>query len=150
MPSPEITILLAEDDDGHALLVQRNLQRAGLPHHLIRFADGGEVLEYIDRQGQSSNSASQSRLVVVLDIRMPRVSGLEVLRRLKADSQTACIPVIMLTTTDDPREIANCYDLGCNVYVTKPIVYESFVEAITRLGHFLTVVRVPASIRSLA
>lgn len=74
---------------------------------------------------------------------MPRASGLDVLKSLKENPATARIPVIMLTTTDNPREIAYCYELGCNIYVTKPVVYEQFVEAIARLGMFLQVIRVP-------
>ena len=74
---------------------------------------------------------------------MPRVDGVEVLRQLKSDPQTALVPVIMLTTTDDPREIQRCYELGCSVYITKPVDYQAFVEAINRLGLFLQVVRIP-------
>ena len=74
---------------------------------------------------------------------MPRVDGVEVLRQIKSDPRTALIPVIMLTTTDDPREIQRCYELGCSVYITKPVDYQGFVEAIKRLGLFLQVVRLP-------
>jgi CheY-like chemotaxis protein len=74
---------------------------------------------------------------------MPRVDGVEVLRRLKSDPKTDQIPVIVLTTTDDPREIRRCYELGCNSYITKPVEYDRFVEAIRRLGLFLSIVKVP-------
>jgi CheY-like chemotaxis protein len=74
---------------------------------------------------------------------MPRIDGIEVLRQLKQDEKTAPIPVIMLTTTDDPREVQHCYELGCSVYVTKPVEYAEFVEAIQRLGLFLAIVKVP-------
>ena len=80
---------------------------------------------------------------MLLDLKMPRVDGFEVLRRLKTSPSTAAVPVIVLTTTDDPREIARCYELGCNVYITKPVDYQAFVEAINRLGLFLQVVRIP-------
>ena len=73
-------------------------------------------------------------MLLLLDIKMPRVDGVEVLRQLKSDPQTALVPVIMLTTTDDPREIQRCYELGCSVYITKPVDYQAFVEAINRLG----------------
>ena len=76
-------------------------------------------------------------MLLLLDIKMPRVDGVEVLRQLKSDPQTALVPVIMLTTTDDPREIQRCYELGCSVYITKPVDYQAFVEAINRLGLFL-------------
>ena len=74
---------------------------------------------------------------------MPRIDGVEVLRALKADARTALVPVIMLTTTDDPREVQRCYQLGCNVYVTKPVDYQTFIDAVKRLGLFLQVVQVP-------
>ena len=86
---------------------------------------------------------SPQSILLLLDIKMPRVDGIEVLRQLKSDPQTASIPVIMLTTTDDPREVQRCYELGCSVYITKPVDYQAFVEAINRLGLFLQVVRIP-------
>jgi CheY-like chemotaxis protein len=85
--------------------------------------------------------------VILLDLKMPRIDGLEVLRRLKADRRTAALPVIVLTTTDDPREIERCYELGCNVYVTKPVEYDAFIEAVRRLGFFLQVVKLPAGVK---
>jgi CheY-like chemotaxis protein len=83
-------------------------------------------------------------LLLLLDINMPFVDGIEVLRQIKAEELTAKMPVIMLTTTDDPREIQRCYELGCSVYITKPVEYDSFVEAVKRLGLFLQIVTVPA------
>jgi CheY-like chemotaxis protein len=138
-----LTLVLAEDDDGHATLVHRNLERAGLAHRLTRLRDGQEALDYIRGEGAFSGRALQANVLLLLDIKMPRVDGIEVLRRLKADPRTALIPVIMLTTTDDPREVQRCYELGCSVYVTKPVDYQAFIEAIQRLGLFLQVVRVP-------
>ena len=74
---------------------------------------------------------------------MPRVEGVEVLQRIKQDKELRKIPVVMVTTTDDPREVENCHRLGCNIYITKPVDYDSFVEAIRKLGLFLTVVQLP-------
>ena len=79
---------------------------------------------------------------------MPRVDGVEVLRQVKGSPTTAAIPVIMLTTTDDPREVERCYGLGCNVYITKPVDYDGFINAIKQLGLFLQVVRIPRNGRS--
>ena len=84
-----------------------------------------------------------ANFVVLLDLKMPRVDGFEVLRRLKETPSTAALPVIVLTTTDDPREIDRCYELGCNVYITKPVEYDAFIEAVRRLGFFLQVVKLP-------
>jgi CheY-like chemotaxis protein len=133
-----IRILLVEDDDGHATLVERNLRRAGLSNPVLRFRDGQEVLDYV-----FSLDDGHCDCVMLLDINMPRLDGVEVLRRLKADPRTAIIATIILTTTDDPREIERCYQLGCNVYITKPVDYEAFIEAIRRLGFFLQIVKVP-------
>jgi CheY-like chemotaxis protein len=138
-----LTILLAEDDDGHASLIHRNLQRAGLVNGFKRVVDGQEALDWLRGEGQYDGREVKDGVLLLLDINMPRVDGVEVLRQLKGDTATESIPVIMLTTTDDPREVERCYKLGCNVYITKPIEYEAFVEAIRQLGLFLQVVKVP-------
>jgi CheY-like chemotaxis protein len=143
MAAEPLLIVLAEDDDGHASLVQRNLERAGLVNGLKRLKDGQEALDFLRGEGAYAGQTINQPVLLLLDIKMPRVDGMEVLRQLKADLRTALIPVIMLTTTDDPREIQRCYELGCSVYITKPVDYQSFVEAIQRLGLFLQVVRVP-------
>lgn len=141
MPEP-LSIVLAEDDDGHATLIQLNLERAGLTNGYLRFSDGQQALDYIRGEGAHTGQPHGS-ILLLLDIKMPKVDGIEVLRRLKADPRTNAIPVIMLTTTDDPREVRRCYELGCNVYITKPVDYQAFIEAIRRLGLFLQVVKVP-------
>ena len=144
MAAEPVMIVLAEDDDGHASLVQRNLERAGLANGLTRLKDGQEALDYVRGEGDfAGRNTGQQPVLLLLDIKMPRVDGVEVLRQIKADPRTALIPVIMLTTTDDPREIQRCYELGCSVYITKPVDYQAFVEAIKRLGLFLQVVRIP-------
>ncbi len=143
MPPEAVSIILVEDDDGHATLIERNLRRAGLANQFARLKDGQEALDYFASPAACPQGATNPSCLVLLDIKMPRVDGVEVLRRMKADPRTAMIPVIMLTTTDDPREVDRCYQLGCNVYVTKPVEYESFLEAIKRLGLFLQVVKLP-------
>jgi CheY-like chemotaxis protein len=141
-PEP-LTIVLAEDDDGHANLIHRNLVRAGLTNGFIRVRDGQEALELLRGQGAFAGQTIHGDFLLLLDINMPRVDGVEVLRQIKADPALAATPVIMLTTTDDPREIERCYKLGCNVYINKPVAYDKFVEAIRQLGLFLQVVKVP-------
>jgi CheY-like chemotaxis protein len=135
-----VMIILAEDDDGHATLVERNLRRAGLDNGFVRLRDGQEALDYLI----APEVRELDSCVLLLDIKMPRVDGIEVLRRLKSDPRTALLPVVMLTTTDDPREVERCYQLGCNVYITKPVEYEQFVDAVKRLGFFLQVVKLPS------
>lgn len=143
MREEPIVILLAEDDDGHAQLIQRNLKRAGVANEIVRTRDGQDALDYIYCKGIYADRTPRAPLLILLDINMPRVDGVEVLRRLKADPETARVPVIMLTTTDDPREIDRCYALGCSVYISKPVKYENFVDALTRLGMFLEIIKIP-------
>jgi CheY-like chemotaxis protein len=150
MTTQALEILLAEDDEGHALLVQRNLERAGIANRVIHVFDGQAALDYVRRKGEFANRTAGGPLLLVLDINMPRVDGMEVLAQIKAGEDTSKLPVIMLTTTDDPREIERCYDLGCNVYITKPVEYDQFVEAVKRLGFFLQVVQVPHEERAVA
>ena len=138
----EVIILIAEDDDGHATLIQRNLKRAGIVNEIVRFKDGQEVLDYLYQKGEGPKR-EESKALLLLDIRMPKIDGVEVLKRVKADEELKKMPVMMITTTDDPREIENCHKLGCNNYVTKPIDYEKFVSAVRQLGLFLLIVHVP-------
>jgi CheY-like chemotaxis protein len=143
MTHDPLQILLAEDDDGHAILIERNLKRAGFVNQVVRARDGQEALDLV--RGNSSVVPPGTQFLLLLDINMPRIDGVEVLRQLKADPATARTPVIMLTTTDDPREVERCYQLGCSVYITKPVRYDDFVEALKRLGMFLEIVKLPAA-----
>ena len=143
MNTQPLVILMAEDDPGHATLVQRNLRRAGVVNEVVWTKDGQEALDYVRKEGAYENAVRSGSLVVLLDINMPRVDGVEVLRQLKNDERTKKIPVMMLTTTDDPREVERCYGLGCSVYVTKPVEYDKFREAVIQLGLFLQFVEVP-------
>jgi CheY-like chemotaxis protein len=139
----EVTLLIAEDDEGHAALIRKNLQRAGIHNELVRFADGQEAIDFLFGQGEGPRREHGKAYVLLLDIRMPKVDGVEVLRRIKADPEMSKLPVIMLTTTDDPREIDKCHAMGCSNYITKPIDYDRFVYAIRQLGLFLLIVEVP-------
>jgi CheY-like chemotaxis protein len=138
-----LIVLLAEDDEGHAMLVQRNLKRAGVVNRIVHVTDGQAALDFARRQGPYSERPRNGPLLMLLDINMPRIDGVEVLRQLKADPVTDKLPAIMLTTTDDPREVERCYALGCSLYITKPVAYDAFVEAVRRLGLFLQIIAVP-------
>jgi CheY-like chemotaxis protein len=139
----EVIILIAEDDDGHATLIERNLRRAGLLNEIVRFKDGQETLDFLFEKGKGSKRKHDTAYLLLLDIRMPKVDGVEVLRQVKADKDLKKLPIIMVTTTDDPREVELCHELGCSNYITKPIDYDSFMEAVRQLGLFLLVVEVP-------
>jgi len=143
MKNEPLMIVLAEDDEGHAYLVKQNLARAGIANEVVHMPDGQAAIDYVRCEGAYADRSSNGPLLLVLDINMPRLDGIEVLARMKSDEATAKIPVIMLTTTDDPREIGRCYELGCSVYITKPVEYPAFVEAVKRLGLFLQVVQIP-------
>lgn len=139
----EVTILIADDDDGHAALIRKNLRRAGLDNEIMRFRDGQEILDFLFGQGEPPHLSSEQNYLLLLDIRMPKIDGVEVLRQVKAHPTLKRLPVIMVTTTEDPREVNRCHELGCSSYVTKPVDYEHFVGAMRQLGCFLKVVRVP-------
>jgi CheY-like chemotaxis protein len=139
----EATILMAEDDQGHATLVRRNLRRAGITNDFIHFKDGQEILDFLQKTDGDTTLSLGVPYLLLLDIRMPKVDGVEVLRRVKSDRRLRRMPVVMVTTTDDPAEVAECHSLGCNHYITKPVEYGKFVVVIRQLGLFLSVVEVP-------
>jgi CheY-like chemotaxis protein len=143
----EPIILVVDDDEGHAILIRENLEAAGVRNPIQHLRDGQAVLDFFAPQSKTKARAADDCYLVLLDIRMPKVDGIEVLRRMKADPELSKIPVIMLTTTDDTREVERCYELGCNVYIQKPVDYERFAEAIRRLGLFVSLVLVPSAKR---
>lgn len=139
----EVEIIIADDDAGHARLVEKNFARVGLHNPVRRFENGQEVLDFLFRRGTGPQRENDMAYLLLLDIRMPKVDGVEVLRQVKEDEALRKLPVIMLTTTDDPREIERCHLLGCNNYIVKPVDYEKFAEAISQLGMFVSLVQVP-------
>jgi CheY-like chemotaxis protein len=136
-----VNIIMIEDDEGHARLIEKNIRRAGINNAIKHFADGGTAMDFMfnDPAGPAKNGPA----MVLLDLNLPDMSGTDILERIKADPALHRTPVVVLTTTDDKREIQRCYDLGCNVYITKPVNYESFADAIRQLGLFLSVIQVP-------
>jgi CheY-like chemotaxis protein len=136
-----VTIVMIEDDEGHARLIERNIRRAGIMNEIRHFADGSSALMYLhnDEHGPAFNGPA----LVLLDLNLPDMSGTDILADIKSNDKLKRTPVVVLTTTDDKVEIQRCYDLGCNVYITKPVNYESFADAIRQLGLFLSVIQVP-------
>jgi CheY-like chemotaxis protein len=139
----EVVILIADDDDGHARLIEKNLQRAGLHNPVLRFQDGQDILDFLFRRGAGPKREPGAPYLLLLDIRMPKVDGIEALQQIKADPELRRLPVTMLTTTDDPREVARCHDLGCSNYIVKPVDYEKLSEAVKQFGLFVSLVQVP-------
>ncbi len=138
----ELIILIAEDDDGHADLIIEGLLESGVKNHFIRFPDGEAVWEFLSRTGKNEIRDLSKNYLLLLDINMPKMDGIEVLRRIKTNEELKDIPIIMLTTTDDPREVEACYQIGCNVYITKPVDFIKFAETLKRLGLFLQIVKI--------
>ena len=138
-PEP-ITLVMIEDDEGHATLIKKNLSRAGIGNKMVHLSDGNKALDFFF--GPNSLPKHEKTLVL-LDLNLPEIDGYEILRRLKSAPHTRNIPIIVLTTTDNPKEVDRCYELGCNVYITKPVEYNNFADAIQKLGMMLAVVKVP-------
>ncbi|WP_284541026.1 response regulator [Pleomorphomonas sp. T1.2MG-36] len=134
---------MIEDDEGHARLIEKNIRRAGVTNEIISFRDGTTGVNYLLGSDGSGLVAIGRPSLVLLDLNLPDMTGIDILARLKANEHTRRTPVIVLTTTDDAREIQRCYDLGANVYITKPLNYESFANAIRQLGLFLSVMQIP-------
>jgi CheY-like chemotaxis protein len=123
--------------------MEKNLKRAGIANRIIHFEDGDETLEFLFGDDNGPHREPDSSYLLLLDIRMPKVDGIEVLKRIKENEATRKIPTIMITTTDDPLEIEKCYDLGCNSYIVKPVLYDNFVDAVRQLGLYLMIIEVP-------
>jgi len=136
-----VSIVMVEDDEGHARLIEKNIRRAGISNEIRHFLDGTSALDYIFKH--ESGPALNGPALVLLDLNLPDMSGTDILVKLKNDPKLKRLPVVILTTTDDKVEIQRCYDLGCNVYITKPVDYEAFAAAIRQLGLFLSVIQVP-------
>ncbi len=134
-----VTIVMVEDDAGHAKLIEKNVRRAGVCNDIVHFSDGGSALDHLFHRDIRDNGP----MLILLDLNLPDMSGVDILAKIKGDEKLRRSPVIVLTTTDDQREIQRCYDLGANVYITKPVDYESFSNAIRQLGLFLSVMQVP-------
>ncbi|MBB4952225.1 CheY-like chemotaxis protein [Agrobacterium vitis] len=139
----EVTIVMIEDDEGHARLIEKNVRRAGVSNEIIPFTDGGSALDFILGEDRSGTVSIDRYLLVLLDLNLPDMQGTEILERVKNNPHTRRLPIVILTTTDDELEIQRCYDLGANVYITKPVDYEGFANAIRQLGMFISVMQVP-------
>ncbi|KZD07611.1 response regulator [Oceanibaculum pacificum] len=138
-----VTIVMIEDDEGHARLIERNIRRAGVNNEIIPFVNGTDALKFLFGADGSGEVQSGQQLLILLDLNLPDMTGVDILQKVKSNQHTKRSPVVVLTTTDDSREIQRCYDLGANVYITKPVNYDSFAHAIRQLGLFFAVMQVP-------
>ncbi len=144
-PISPVTIIMIEDDEGHARLIEKNIRRAAVTNEIVPFADGTSALNYLLGPNGSAEVNVGRQFLILLDLNLPDMSGLDILRQIKANGHLKNVPVVVLTTTDDAQEIRNCYDLGANFYITKPVSYEGFANAIRQLGLFFTVVQIPVT-----
>ncbi|MGH6876749.1 MAG: response regulator [Rhizomicrobium sp.] len=140
-----VVIVMIEDDEGHARLIERNIRRAGVNNEIVPFHTGAEALEYLLGEEGNGSIHAHRALLVLLDLNLPDMAGVDILARIKGNEHLRLSPVVVLTTTDDQREIQRCYDLGANVYITKPVDYEAFANAIRQLGLFFSVMQVPTT-----
>jgi len=132
MSRSQASILVVDDDEGHCELVRRNLQRGGVSNPIVPLTNGSMALDYIFRRGCFADRSASDELVVLLDINMPGIDGIEVLRQIKSQPDTRSIPVLMLTTAESPRDVDRCYEYGCNLYLTKSVESDQFIEAVRR------------------
>ena len=141
--NPDTMVLIAEDDDGHAALIEKNLRRGGMERPFHRLRDGQETVDFFFGSGQIPLAKAWHRYLLLLDINLPRINGIEVLRRMKEHEVLKQVPILMLSTTDDPKEVETCHSIGCNFYLIKPTESEAFAQVIARLGALLDIVTVP-------
>lgn len=134
----DAVILIAEDDSGHFALVKKNLWRSCVRNDILHFKDGQEVLDFLFMEGQGPHRKPDVPYLLLLDIRMPKVDGVEVLTKIKQDPDLRSMPTVMLTTTDAPEEVQRCSDLGCNFYIVKPANYNDFMSCVEQIGGFLS------------
>ncbi len=131
----DVEILLVEDNPNDVELTLRALQKQNLSNKVFVVKDGAEALDFIFASGAYSQRKVEKRpKVVLLDLKLPKVDGIEVLRRIKADSRTSRIPVVMLTSSQEERDVVNSYNLGVNSYIVKPVDFSNFVHAVSELG----------------
>lgn len=139
----ELNIIITDDDEGHSELIREGLVESGVHNRILCFTNGEELWRFFSGQKVAGEIRSPDKsYILLLDINMPRMDGVEVLTRMKSDESLREIPVLILTTTDDPREIERCYRLGCNAYITKPVDFGQLSETLRRLGLFLQIVKV--------
>jgi CheY-like chemotaxis protein len=136
--STPVKIVMVEDDHGHAKLIEKNIRRANISNEIVHFDSGQPALDYLF----SDEIRSNGPMLILLDLNLPDMQGTDILAEVKKDERLKRAPVVV-PTTDDKTEIQRCYDLGCNVYITKPVDYESFAGAIRQLGLFLSVMQAP-------
>ncbi|MCX5481478.1 response regulator [Kaistia geumhonensis] len=138
-----VTIVMVEDDEGHARLIEKNIRRAGVSNEIKAFTNGTSALDFLLGADRTGANRKGEALLILLDLNLPDMTGIDILKAVKSSPHIRTSPIVVLTTTDDQREIERCYELGASVYVVKPVNYENFANAIRQLGLFFSVIKVP-------
>jgi two-component system, response regulator len=139
----EIEIILVEDNMDDAALVIRALKKNNLANKMIHLKDGAEALEYIFGRPDQNDLLNKAPRVILLDLKMPKVNGMEVLEKVKSDPRTKSIPVVVLTSSAEDPDIKRCYDLGANSYIVKPVEFDNFTRAVSNLGLYWLILNHP-------
>ncbi len=142
--SNPVTVLLVEDDPAHTALIEQNLRRGGIHNDIVSLSDGHQALDYLYGRGEFKGRPRAASLLMLLDLKIPGVDGIQVLETVKADPELQNIPVIIVTASSEQEEIERCYKLGCNLYIPKPVEYESFASIIRELGLLMIVTALPS------
>lgn len=132
----QVSILLVEDNTADAEMTMRALKKKKLANHVVWVKDGAEALDFMFRRGAHAARQSGEPRLILLDLKLPKIDGIEVLRQLKSDPHTRKIPIVMLTSSAEERDIVNSYQLGVNSYLVKPVEFERFVEEVSRAGFY--------------
>lgn len=141
METREVEILMVEDNRGDAELTLRALKKSNLANNVIHLKDGAEALDFIFGTGKySGRNTSELPKMILLDLNMPKIGGLEVLQRIKSDDRTKLIPVVILTSSAEDPDVKRCYDLGANSYIVKPVEFNDFTRKVADLGLYWMVI----------
>ncbi len=137
MDHDEVDILLVEDTDSDAELTIRALRKRGLENKLVWLNDGAQAIDFIFGEGEyAGRNIEKTPRVILLDLRLPKVNGIEVLRRIKGDERTRRIPVVVVTSSKEDSDLEDCYALGVNSYISKPVEFDEFTKAVGDLGFY--------------
>jgi two-component system response regulator len=131
-----VEVLLVEDSDADAEMTLRTLRRRGIANRIERVRDGVEALDYLHRRGAFADRADGMPRLVLLDLKMPRMDGLQVLREMKADPRLRTVPVVMMTSSREEGDLLESYQLGVNSYVVKPVDFGAFAETVAQVGMY--------------
>lgn len=135
-----VEILLVEDNPTDAELTMRALKKKNLANNLVWVKDGVEALDFIFCKGQFQDRVSSTPKLILLDLKLPKIDGIEVLRVLKSDAKTKTVPVVMLTSSNEERDIVESYQLGVNSYIVKPVDFDKFLEMVSQVGLYWSLV----------